>query len=240
MANSKHISEDEIKYIVDVESTKAQQEIRKLEKSSGDLRAENKRRLDQLIKLEAAGKKNSQQYKDLKKRYNEVNREIKQNTEEIAKLTRGIKVSELTMNQLKKQAKQLQKQLDDTSKALNPEAYREIQQRLSETNARMLELKETAKGLKEELFDDKALSYLKGQILIGAAKYVGNFFKGIYNSMKEVVSEGIDMAEAADGITHAFEQLNKPGICIPVEGPSAGEKEVDPAGGTAGLSMPEL
>ena len=212
MANSKHISEDEIKYIVDVESTKAQQEIRKLEKSSGDLRAENKRRLDQLIKLEAAGKKNSQQYKDLKKRYNEVNREIKQNTEEIAKLTRGIKVSELTMNQLKKQAKQLQKQLDDTSKALNPEAYREIQQRLSETNARMLELKETAKGLKEELFDDKALSYLKGQILIGAAKYVGNFFKGIYNSMKEVVSEGIDMAEAADGITHAFEQLNKPGL----------------------------
>lgn len=212
MANSKHISEDEIKYIVDVESTKAQQEIRKLEKSSGDLRAENKRRLDQLIKLEAAGKKNSQQYKDLKKRYNEVNREIKQNTEEIAKLTRGIKVSDLTMNQLKKQAKQLQKQLDDTSKALNPEAYREIQQRLSETNARMLELKETAKGLKEELFDDKALSYLKGQILIGAAKYVGNFFKGIYNSMKEVVSQGIEMAEAADGITHAFDQLNKPDL----------------------------
>ena len=147
MANSKHISEDEIKYIVDVESSKAQQEIHKLEKSTGDLRAENKRRLDQLIKLEAAGKKESQQYKDLKKRYNEVNREIKQNTEEIAKLTRGIKTTDLTMNQLKKQAKQLQKQLDDTSKALNPEAYQQLETRLAEVNERMADLRGTASGL---------------------------------------------------------------------------------------------
>ena len=119
MANSKHFTEDEIKYVVDVESSKAQQEIRKLEKTSSDLRAENKRRLDQLIKLEAAGKKNSQQYKDLKKRYNEVGSEIKKNTEQIAKLTNGINVNNLTMNQLKKQAKQLQKQLDDSFIPLN-------------------------------------------------------------------------------------------------------------------------
>ena len=67
MANSKHISEDEIKYIVDVESSKAQQEIRKLEKSTTALRTENKRRLDQMVKLEAQGKKESQLYKNLKK-----------------------------------------------------------------------------------------------------------------------------------------------------------------------------
>jgi hypothetical protein len=112
MANGKHISEDEIKYIVDVESAKAQQEIRKLEKATGDLRAENKRRLDQMIKLEATGEKESQRYKDLKKIYNEVGREIKANTEKIAKQTNSLKVNCLTMNQLKKQAKQLQKQLE--------------------------------------------------------------------------------------------------------------------------------
>ena len=139
MANNKHISEDEIKYIVDVESAKAQQEIRKIEKATGDLRAENKRRLDQMIKLEAAGKKESQQYKDLKKRYNEVNREIKNNVQQIDKLTAGLKVSELTMNQLKKQAKQLQKQLDDTSKSLNPDAYKEIDTRLQDVKNRMKE-----------------------------------------------------------------------------------------------------
>jgi predicted MarR family transcription regulator len=83
MANSKHISEDEIKYIVDVESAKAQQEIRKLEKASASLRSENKRRLDQMIKLEAQGKKDSQHYKDLRENYNQVSKKIKENTEQI-------------------------------------------------------------------------------------------------------------------------------------------------------------
>ena len=110
MANSKHISEDEIKYIVDVESSKAQQEIRKLEKSSASLRSENKRRLDQMVKLEAQGKKESQLYKDLRQNYNQVNKQIRENTTQIANLTKGIKVADLTMNQLKKEAKQLQKQ----------------------------------------------------------------------------------------------------------------------------------
>ena len=88
MANSKHISEDEIKYIVDVESSKAQQEIRKLEKSSASLRSENKRRLDQMVKLEAQGKKESQLYKDLRQNYNQVNKQIRENTTQIANLTK--------------------------------------------------------------------------------------------------------------------------------------------------------
>jgi hypothetical protein len=44
MSSNKHISQDEIQYIVDVESSKAQQEIHKLEKASASLRAENKER----------------------------------------------------------------------------------------------------------------------------------------------------------------------------------------------------
>ena len=44
MAKGKHISEDEIKYIVDVESAKAQQEIRKLEKSTDNLRSKSFKR----------------------------------------------------------------------------------------------------------------------------------------------------------------------------------------------------
>ena len=91
MANSKHISEDEIKYIVDVESAKAQQEIRKLEKSTASLRSENKRRLDNMIKLEAQGKKETQTYKNLKQVYTQVSKQIRENTTQIANLTKGVK-----------------------------------------------------------------------------------------------------------------------------------------------------
>ena len=54
MAN-KHLTEDQIQYTVDVKTSKAQQEIHKLEVQSASLRNENKQRLQQMIKLEASG-----------------------------------------------------------------------------------------------------------------------------------------------------------------------------------------
>ena len=202
MANGKHISEDEIKYIVDVESAKAQQEIRKIEKATGDLRAENKRRLDQMIKLEAAGKKESQQYKDLKKRYNEVNREIKSNVEQIGRLTNGIKTNDLTMNQLKKQAKQLQKQLDDTSKSLNPDAYKEIDTRLQDVKNRMKELSLQSKEMMKNGIDENAWGFLKGAAIL-------RVFDNVKEKIGEVISSSLELAESADGVAHAFNNIDK-------------------------------
>jgi len=53
--SGKNISEDEVKLIIDAESAKAQQAIHELEKESRKLQEENKARLDQMLKLEAAG-----------------------------------------------------------------------------------------------------------------------------------------------------------------------------------------
>lgn len=54
---SKHLTEDEIRYTVDVKTAAAQKEIYRLEQQSKKLRSENKARLSQMIQLEAAGKK---------------------------------------------------------------------------------------------------------------------------------------------------------------------------------------
>ena len=71
MAN-KHLSEDQIQYTVDVKTSKAQQEIHKLEVQSASLRNENKQRLQQMIKLEASGKKETEQYKNLAASYKDT------------------------------------------------------------------------------------------------------------------------------------------------------------------------
>ena len=206
MANSKHISEDEIKYIVDVESAKAQQEIRKLEKSTASLRSENKRRLDQMVKLEAQGKKESQLYKDLRQNYNQANKEIKENTTQIANLTKGIKVADLTMNQLKKEAKQLQKQLDDTSKSLNPDAYGELEDRLGSVNSRIAQLKGNARELKEVYHDMQTQSFLIGSTLFEFGKRI---IDSITEGVREFISEGVELAESADGVAHAFNDIDR-------------------------------
>ena len=57
------MKEDKIPLIVDVESSKAQQAIRELEKDSKNLREENKARMNQMLALEKAGKAETEAYK---------------------------------------------------------------------------------------------------------------------------------------------------------------------------------
>ena len=118
MAN-KHLSEDKIQYTIDIKTAKAQQEIHKLEKQTAQLRTENKQRLNQMIKLEAAGKKETEGYKKLSESYRNANKEIRSLTDKIKQETRSMDLNAMTMMQLRKQSKSLQKELDNISEALN-------------------------------------------------------------------------------------------------------------------------
>lgn len=61
----KKLSEDEIKYILSVESSKAQQEIYKFTKETKELNKTNKERRSLMRELESLGKKESDEYKRL-------------------------------------------------------------------------------------------------------------------------------------------------------------------------------
>lgn len=67
MGKSKHLSEDEIKYIVSAETSKAQQEIHALTKATSTLKKEERERRKAMIELEAQGKKESEEYQNLSK-----------------------------------------------------------------------------------------------------------------------------------------------------------------------------
>ena len=105
MAN-KHLTEDEIRYTVDVKTADAQK--------SKKLRSENKARLNQMISLEAAGKKESETYRNLKRQYSETSKEIRTLTSRIGEQTSQINIHDMSMVQLKKQQKSLQKEMDNT------------------------------------------------------------------------------------------------------------------------------
>lgn len=146
---AKNISPDEIKFIVDVESAKAQQEIHQLTKDTASLKEERKRLQKEQLALIKQGKQESEEYKNLDKRVKELTSSIKANEKKISDYTNRLKLTDMTMSQLRKQSKDLQKQLDNTSKALHPELYKQLEGRLTEVKNRMAELKGTAKGLKD-------------------------------------------------------------------------------------------
>lgn len=206
MAN-KHLSEDEIQYTVDVKTAKAQQEIHKLETQSAALRNENKQRLQQMIKLEASGKKETDQYKKLAASYKDTGKQIKDLSSRIQEQTRTLDTNAMTMSQLRKQSKSLQKELDNVSKALNPKLYTDLENRLQGVHARMEELKISARSYKEILANNSTINYLAGNLLTKGAELMGTAFRKVTDSISETIDKSVELAESADGITHAFEKI---------------------------------
>ena len=205
---SNHISTDEIKYTVNVEASKAQKEIYQLEQQSKKLRQENKARQQQMIQMEAAGKKETEAYKNLKKQYSETGKEISSLNSKIAEHTSKLNVLDMTMAQLKKQQRSLQRELDNTSKSLNPEVYDVLQQKLQEVSSRMAALKQNAKSFGEIASSDQANGTLYANTMMKAAELAGSKLKELKDSIADLASEGIEMAEQADGVTKAFKDLD--------------------------------
>lgn len=190
----------------------AQKAIYNLEQQSKKLRSENKARLNQMISLEAANKKETDAYKNLKKQYTETSKEIRTLTDRIGEQTSKIDILDMSMVQLKKQQKSLQKELDNTVQSLNPEAYGVLEQRLKDVSGRISELKQNAKSFGELASDDTVNGVLLGNMLTKGAELFGEKVREFTDSIAELVNGGLEMAEQADGVTRAFNNLNQEGL----------------------------
>lgn len=211
MAN-KHLTEDEIRYTVDVKTADAQKAIYTLEQQSKKLRSENKARLSQMISLEAAGRKETEAYRNLKKQYSDTSKEIRTLTSRIGEQTSKIDILDMSMVQLKKQQKSLQKELDNTVQSLNPEAYGVLEQRLKDVSGRISELKQNAKSFGELASDNTVNGVFLGNLLTKGAGLFSEKVMEFKDSIAELVNGGLEMAEQADGVTKAFNDLNQEGL----------------------------
>lgn len=211
MAN-KHLTEDEIRYTVDVKTADAQKAIYTLEQQSKKLRSENKARLSQMISLEAAGRKETEAYRNLKKQYSDTSKEIRTLTSRIGEQTSKIDILDMSMVQLKKQQKSLQKELDNTVQSLNPEAYGVLEQRLKDVSGRISELKQNAKSFGELASDNTVNGVFLGNLLTKGAELFSEKVMKFKDSIAELVNGGLEMAEQADGVTKAFNDLNQEGL----------------------------
>lgn len=211
MAN-KHLTEDEIRYTVDVKTADAQKAIYTLEQQSKKLRSENKARLSQMIRLEAAGRKETEAYRNLKKQYSDTSKEIRTLTSRIGEQTSKIDILDMSMVQLKKQQKSLQKELDNTVQSLNPEAYGVLEQRLKDVSGRISELKQNAKSFGELASDNTVNGVFLGNLLTKGAELFSEKVMEFKDSIAELVNGGLEMAEQADGVTKAFNDLNQEGL----------------------------
>lgn len=205
---AKHLSEDEVTLVVNAKADKAQQNIRKFSKEIDNLGERNKSLQRQMESLELAGKKNTDSWKQRREEYGRNSKQIRNLKQQIAAETKALDLNALTMAQLRQQARSLQRQLDNTSKTINPEDWKKLSSRLSDVRERMGELSDASKSLVEKYTNPQTMSFFRGELFI---RFTGLAGKAL-QKVKEFAAEGISMAETADGIIHAFQKLDNPNL----------------------------
>lgn len=211
MAN-KHLTEDQVSLIVNVESSRAQQEIKKLENKLMGLKTVNKQQLKSMVEMEAAGRKNTKEYKNMAEQYRATSKEIRSTTKDISEQTQKLNVLDMSMNQLRKQQKMLQRELDDTAQSLNPEAYAALEQKLKDVSGRMAELKQNAKSFKELASSDDVNSVFFGNLATRVVEFFGQQAGKLQEFVSESAKEGMEMAAQADGVIKAFNAMDDPNL----------------------------
>ena len=209
---AKKLSEDQIKWVLSLDVSEAEEGYHKLRQENKQLEERNKEVKKSLRELEKAGKQTGEAYTRLSAELTENNKKLATNREMTKKLSLQMGVTNMTMTQLKRHASDLQKQLDNTSEALHPEEYAKLNAQLTETKNRMNELKGVGKQVEMDL----------GKLVktnATWASFLGNFFmKALEFGGKllgqgwDFVKQGKEMAASADGITRAFNGLDQPGL----------------------------
>ena len=186
----KHLSEDEIRYIISAESSEAQKAVHALTQENKSLKKEERERRKAMVELEAQGKKETDTYRNLQKEVTAYSKRISENNDKINRLTRQLDVNAMSMRQLKKLAKELTAELEDMSEAANPEEYAAFSSHLQTVRSRMDELKSSGKKVSQEFDVTKsALSKLKAVavafITVKLAGYLKDIGANAYSTRKE-------------------------------------------------------
>lgn len=187
---AKKLTEDQINWILSVDASEAQQEIRKLVKTNRELVNVNKERRQELIKLEAQGKKETEEYRNLEAEIKKTSQAISTNNKLVGELEKKLDITGLTMSQLKAKARDLQRQLDQTVQSTHPEEYNALQNELDRVRGRMDELRASGRHVQTEMsYTEKAISKviiaMKLFVAVKLWEYLKNIGTQAYNTRKE-------------------------------------------------------
>ncbi len=185
---AKKLTEDEIKWILSLDATQAQQSIHKLTKANKELESSNKAIRAEMAKLTAQGKANSAEYENLNRQLKANSEAISKNKAQIREHEKTLGLENMTLKQLEKRYKELQSELKNTSKNLQPQQWSKLNKELRETSVAMGRVgNETKKAT--GIFG--GLSKIKATVLGGfmaLGSYIGTQFIGaIRNAFTTIV-----------------------------------------------------
>lgn len=178
MAKSR-LSPDYIEWVLKLNADQASREIHKLNEANKELSRQQNAARQAIVKLEAEGKKGSKEWQNLKKSVKEYGDQIKTNNEKMKLLDERLDTNQKSAEQLRKKLKDLRREFGNTSKAIDPQRYRELKREIDETQNAFLRASGATRGFWGNLV---SLSKLKTMIT--------GFFMGLGQQLAATVLNG--------------------------------------------------
>ncbi len=178
MAKSR-LTPDYIEWVLKLNADQAAREMHKLNEENKELSRQQNAARQAMTKLASEGKKGSKEWQNLSKSVKEYGDQIKTNNEKLKELDKRLDVNQMSAAQLKKKLKDLHDEFRNTSKAINPKRYRELQREIDQTQRAYVRAADATRGFSGALH---SLSKLK-TVMTG-------FFMGIGHQLVNVVLNG--------------------------------------------------
>lgn len=182
MAKSR-LTPDYIEWVLKLNADQAAKEMHKINQANRELAKQQDAARQAMAKLEAEGKKGSQEWKNLKKSVKEYGDEIKTNNEKLKELDKRLDLNQRSAAELSKRLRTLRKELQNTSKATDPQRYKELQHQIKQTEAAYRTATGATKGFASSLLS-----------LAGLKRTITGFFMGMGSMLAMSVISGFKQA----------------------------------------------
>lgn len=202
------LNNDKISVELDLKAQKAQEEIYKLKKATEALRKQNAEHRKEISRLAATEGDYSAEIRRLNEVIRENTKEIDSNKRKIEEERQKIDLSRMSVSQLKKQLREVKKEFENTSKATNPERYRDLEKEVARTEKALAKAQKSSKGLIVSFLSlDKISEVIKG-FFLGLGGVLLTQVIGQFGRLKDIIMD----FEAANSKLAAILGTNIDGI----------------------------
>ncbi|WP_419032993.1 hypothetical protein [Dysgonomonas gadei] len=221
---------------IELEAKDAKAGIRGLKDENKALKEQNEENVRlikqfsaELKQLQQQGQGASNRAKQLSQNIQKLNQDIDNNTTQIDKnnasintlqnaseaLIRTMKIEDMTMNQLSRRAEYLRAKLGNISKSAEPGKWKKYNDQLVATEEQMKKVAIGGEQVQNRFSQLGKAAQEAGKtigkvFLLMAAYSVLRFFQDLVAKTREWVAEAKELAAKAEGVSRAFESLNKP------------------------------
>lgn len=208
------LKNDQVSFELNLTAQKAEQEIHRLTKATDALRKQNTEHRKEISRLAATEGDYSAEIRRLNEDIRKNTREIEANKQAMEVERQKIDISRMSAAQLGKELKNLKRQLANTSRATNPEKYRDLEKEIRKVEKAHAEATRSTRGFLTSLMSlDKIATTVKGFFMglgMVITTYVVGTFKKCISTIQDFESSNSKLAAvlgtSIDGILRLTEQ----------------------------------